>query len=57
MKASQNTLKRIVVQMVFGLVLAAGALAMTTGCDYGYGYNGYGYNPYGYNSNPWGFLM
>ena len=56
MKASQNTLKRIVVQMVFGLVLAAGALAMTTGCDYGYnGYNGY--NPYGYNSNPWGFWM
>jgi hypothetical protein len=49
MKASQNTLKRIVVQMVFGLVLAAGALAMTIGCDYSSGYN-----PYGYYSNPWG---
>jgi hypothetical protein len=53
MKASPNTLKRIVVQMVFGLVLAAGALALTTGCDYSYGYNPYGY----YYSNPWGVWM
>ena len=52
MKASQSTLKGIVVQMVFGLVLAAGALALTTGCDYSYGYN-----PYGWYSSPAGYWM